>query len=399
MKTFIIFGILLLIPVIPLKSFSQKASTIDELIAMYDITPCAECHEDKHSEWKTSTMGNSVIDPRVLRGFRTFIKLELDQEKTLRRKDLTICLNCHVPHIKDASEELVVHIADLVITALEDKDSTRREAAEKELSKLNLNCLGCHNLKALGFNKEPEPGVIYVPDKINDDAHTEAGYRTITSEFMKTSDFCAQCHHCPPSVPWESCPTLYTTYIEDFIKKGRNETCQACHMEGKKRNHQFLGPDNLAFLQSAVTLNVNVRPTRYVDTYEGTMIPAIFLKVFLTNNTGHTIPHGCAFTPKAVLDVTAKSPDGDLLFSNKKVYHVGDLYFKGGKQVAMAEWDITATEHFDLGLKALETDTSTFIIPLKPDSKRADINVQFLYLYSRDKTIPVTSFSETVEIQ
>ncbi|UCE70985.1 MAG: hypothetical protein JSU99_06710, partial [Nitrospiraceae bacterium] len=102
---------------------------------------------------------------------------------------------------------------------------------------------------------------------------------------------------------------------------------------------------------------------------------------------------------KAVLDVTAKSPDGDLLFSNKKVYHVGDLYFKGGKQVAMAEWDITATEHFDLGLKALETDTSTFVIPLKADSKRADISVQFLYLYSRDKTIPVTSFSETVEIQ
>ena len=65
----------------------------------------------------------------------------------------------------------------------------------------------------------------------------------------------------------------------------------------------------------------------------------------------------------------------------------------------MAEWDITATEHFDLGLKALETETSTFIIPLKPGTRQVDIDVKFLYLYSRDKTIPVTSVSTSVKIE
>ncbi len=30
----------------------------------------------------------------------------------------------------------------------------------------------------------------------------------------------------------------------------------------------------------------------------------------------------------------------------------------------MAEWDVTATEHFDLGLKALETDTHNLSFPL-----------------------------------
>ena len=69
----IILPVLLIIFITPLNVFSKKADTIDELVAMYDITPCAECHEDKHDEWKTSTMGNSVIDPRVLRGWRTFI--------------------------------------------------------------------------------------------------------------------------------------------------------------------------------------------------------------------------------------------------------------------------------------------------------------------------------------
>jgi hypothetical protein len=288
----IILPVLLIILITPQNVFSKKADTIDELVAMYDITPCADCHEDKHDEWKTSTMGNSVIDPRVLRGWRTFIKLELDQEETLSRKDLTICLNCHVPHIKDASEKLIVDIAGLVITAVEHTESSKREAAKKELSKLNLNCLGCHNLKARGFNKQPEPGVIYVPNDIDTDAHEEAGYKTIKSEFMKTSDFCAQCHHCPPEVPWESCPTLYTTYIEDFIGKGRKETCQECHMMGEEKSHKFLGPENSDFLKSAVTLTLNARPTKYVDTYEGRMIPALAIKINLTNNSGHTIPHG-----------------------------------------------------------------------------------------------------------
>jgi hypothetical protein len=180
----------------------------------------------------------------------------------------------------------------MVITSMEDRNADKRKAAKKELSKLNINCLGCHNLKATGFNTQPEPGVIYVPNDINTDAHNEAGYKTIKSEFMKTSDFCAQCHHCPPDVPWDKCPTLYTTYIDDFIGKGRKETCQECHMLGEEKSHKFLGPDNSDFLKSAVTLTLNARATRYIDIYENKMIPTLALKINLTNNAGHTIPHG-----------------------------------------------------------------------------------------------------------
>ncbi len=297
MKEIYIRSFFILIPVFfiaftPQYALSKKAATIDELVEMYNIKSCAECHEDKYEEWKTSSMGNSVIDPRVLRGMRTFIRLALDVEKPLERKDLTICLNCHVPQIKDATPELVLHIGDLILTAVEDKDEAKKEAAKKELSKLNLNCLGCHNLKATGFNVQPKEKVLYGPAGIKDSPHKDIGFQTEKSDVMETPEFCAQCHHCPPDVPWNECPTLYTTYIEDFINKGRKDTCQMCHMPGKDHSHKFLGPNNLDFLKSSIKLNVNARPTRYVDIYENKKIPTIVVSINLVNNAGHVIPHG-----------------------------------------------------------------------------------------------------------
>lgn len=292
MRILSIIILLISISLIPYPACAKKASTIDELAAMYSIDICAGCHEGKHSEWKSSTMGNSVIDPRVLRGWRTFIKLELDKEEALSRKDLIICISCHVPQIEDAVPELTEQIAELVITAVEDKEDAKREAAKRELSKLNLNCLGCHNLKALGFDKKPEKGVIYTPNEIDGSAHSAAGFRTIKSSFMKTPDFCAQCHHCPPSVPWEDCPTLYTTYIEDFVERGGKETCQDCHMPGEKRSHAFLGPGNHEFLKSALSINLNARPTKIINPNEGELTPAVAIEVSLRNHAGHVIPHG-----------------------------------------------------------------------------------------------------------
>ncbi len=386
--------LLLSVAILPYTVSAKKAATIDELVEMYNIKPCIKCHDDKYEDWKTSTMGNSVADPRVLMGMRSFIRLAIDEEKSLKREDLTICLNCHVPQIKDAAPELIVHIGDLVLTAVEAKDEIKREEAKKELSKLNLNCLGCHNLKGAGSNVQPKAGVIYVPDDIDDTAHRKAGYETQKSDILETSEFCAQCHHCPPDVPWKECPTLYTTYIEDFIRKGHKETCQDCHMKGPEAIHKFFGPNDPDFLKSSITLTVNARPTKYINIYENKKTAAVVIKIELKNNAGHVIPHGCLFSPKIVMNLTVKDQDSKEIFSRQKEFTVGDLYFKGGKPVAMAEWDVTATEHFDLGIKPDEPDSSTFIIPLKTDTKTVDVEVNLKYFYSRDE---IFTIGETVQ--
>jgi len=127
-------------------------------------------------------------------------------------------------------------------------------------------------------------------------------------------------------------------------------------------------------------------------------MPALLIKVELTNKAGHVIPHGCAMMPKIISVVRVTDQDGKELFSNQKEYSVGDLYFKGGKQVAMAEWDVTATEHFDLGLKPDEPATSTFVVPLKADTTSASVEVEVKYLYMRDEIFSMGKVVQKVSV-
>ena len=99
------------------------------------------------------------------------------------------------------------------------------------------------------------------------------------------------------------------------------------------------------------------------------------------------------------MDVTVRDQDRKELFSRQKEFTVGDLYFKGGKQVAMAEWDVTATEHFDLGVEPDKPNTSTFIIPLNADTRSADVEVNVKYFYSRDKIFNMGKAVKNVVIE
>ena len=122
MRVFLVFILLASVVFIPLTVFSETANTIEELAEMYNPEPCADCHEVIHDEWKNSWHGKSIVDPRVLRTWRTFIVRGLDKEEKLSRKDLKdYCLPCHLPQIKDATYEVGKKIADLVVTAVDEK--------------------------------------------------------------------------------------------------------------------------------------------------------------------------------------------------------------------------------------------------------------------------------------
>ena len=89
---------------------------------------------------------------------------------------------------------------------------------------------------------------------------------------------------------------------------------------------------------------------------------------------------------KMVMDVTVRDENGDELFSRQQEFSVSDLYFKGGKQVPMAEYDVTATEHFDFGLKSLVSDAYTYILPVRTVTGALDIEAKVSYIYSQDRT-------------
>jgi hypothetical protein len=160
-------------------------------------------------------------------------------------------------------------------------------------------------------------------------------------------------------------------------------------MKGSQAIHKFFGPNNPDFLKSSISLSVDARPTRFINIYKDEKTPAIVLQIGLKNNAGHVVPSGCALTPKMVLNVNVTDQDRKEIFSRQKVFTVGDLYFKGGKKVPMAEWDVTATEHFDLGIEPDKPYASTYIIPLKDDTKSANVEVNLKYYYFRDEIFTV----------
>ena len=97
-----------------------------------------------------------------------------------------------------------------------------------------------------------------------------------------------------------------------------------------------------------------------------------------------------------VLDVTVKDQNGKKIFTRQEEYSVDYFYFKGGKQVPMAEWDITATEHFGLGIEPVTPDTYTFIIPVRLDTASVSIDAVLTYEYSREEIITVQKVSQKV---
>ncbi|MBI4686835.1 MAG: hypothetical protein HY756_03520, partial [Nitrospirae bacterium] len=265
---------------------------------------CAECHQEIHDQWKNSHHAKSVADSNVRKVWTTFITEGLDKEEKkgtgLSRKEMWICLGCHYPPIKDAAPELVKQIADLVVASVQDPDKTKKEAAVKELSKLNINCLSCHNYVRVAHpfvpDVEVKPKTIYVPEgkATAKDTHKELGFDTVKSSAIKKSEMCANCHHgCPPGVGSSECPTQYSSYQEDYIAKGGKETCQSCHMAGKEfKNHNFPGSRNFDVFRQWVRFKMDARPTTYMDHINNKRSPAVVVKIDVANNAGHGIPHG-----------------------------------------------------------------------------------------------------------
>jgi hypothetical protein len=284
--------------VVPQFAIANQATTIDELAALTDIEQCAECHEDIHDEWKESWHGKSLIDSRVIRVFRTFIIHGLDKDGLPRSSLKDMCLPCHAPQAKYATPEVSAKIADLILVAADDPDQSKKDDAIKELSKINVNCIICHNMMAVP-DRKAQPGIVYGPkslDKIDNSGHEDSGIKTEQSMYLSEAKFCAECHHgCPPGMPSERCPTQWTAYNEHYLKHGGKETCQGCHMkmtEDEYKSHEFPGTEDVEFAKTGIDLKLHAFPTEHLDHLNNKVMPAVILTAQVTNKAGHGIPHG-----------------------------------------------------------------------------------------------------------
>lgn len=97
--------------------------------------------------------------------------------------------------------------------------------------------------------------------------------------------------------------------------------------------------------------------------------------------------------------MTVKDQDGKVVFSKTKEYVLYDLHLPQNKEGWMGfnDWDLTAMTHINLGLEPLETDSLTFVVPLKAGTKSVDIEAAYRFIYEGNDTAVWQSASKKIE--
>ncbi len=261
-----------------------QASTLDELIVMFDSSGCKECHEKTYRQWEKSHHARPLmgIDDEMLltQYLKRVAKLGKTPEQAIKR-DFP-CFKCHFPQIKHGTDAVAGQIAEAM---LKDDKATIR--------KLNIGCVVCHNEKAVAHGR-PEKNVVYG----NKDEPDHEGPPIKRSPLLKSSLLCGQCHGLGPvldnpDIPVQ-CATLYGSYLHAYIPSGGTQTCQDCHM---KSGDHHIPPDFnqreelSARLQESLPMEVQTLAyTFHPD--EKTYFPMVVVKTKITSKAGHRIPDG-----------------------------------------------------------------------------------------------------------
>lgn len=279
---------------LPVLSFSAPYGSIDELVSAYNDEKCRGCHVEEYEQWKATPHANSVN--LALGGMKNFQESGIKQwwKREVTKQDLMKCMDCHAPVLRFATEELVRKVGHMVVTAVETGDERERESLRKELARLNVGCLSCHNLKATsvapGLRGEPEKGAVYGPGGKEPPAH-----KTIRSAELTTALFCMQCHgiHTAPDGEEIWCNTLSGSYQHGYVSRGGSRTCQDCHMKDGDRGHRIFGGRDLERVKEGIGFDVEVSKYLHLPGKgEEKWTPSAIVSVALENRAGHRIPDG-----------------------------------------------------------------------------------------------------------
>jgi hypothetical protein len=81
--------------------------------------------------------------------------------------------------------------------------------------------------------------------------------------------------------------------------------------------------------------------------------------------------------------VTVKDQNGNVLFTDRKLYEVFDQHLPSNKDGWMGfdDWDLTAMTQINLGLEPFQKDSMTRVIPLKEDTTSVTVEAAFIFIY------------------
>ncbi|MCI4625962.1 MAG: hypothetical protein L3V56_08365 [Candidatus Magnetoovum sp. WYHC-5] len=309
----------------------KEAKTLDELIKMYDSSSCEQCHADYVKDWKHSLHSKPLVGPfnKTLGTLIGYIK-ERDKE-LVKSKEVTDsmkeymmpCFICHIPQLQEASEEVAKEIAKACV-----------EENFPVLEKLTINCLICHNRNSIirkFRDGNPVPDAVYSATKTGQ--HANPAYPKIEkNEMMADSSFCGQCHQGPNilhSAEPMWCTSNYDSYLQAYIPKGGDKSCQDCHMEKtdyNKTGHRF--PPNyddaelsMKRLKDAIQFDLKAKAYTFaIKAPAPKMVPTLVINTEIQHNVAHRFPDGCPSPTHFKLDVVVKDKAGKELFNVGRYY-------------------------------------------------------------------------------
>ncbi len=312
----------------------EKARTMAELSAMYDSTPCAECHKEIFDQWRKTSHSASIFGSgRMARDFLAYLqdglmKWEYSGVKNIedvRVEHVMGCAKCHLPQLADAEDNVAREIMTVLAdrqSALDRKDQEAAEKASAKLKTLNVGCLICHNRNAVvhkWVDGYPKAGEIYGR---KDGTHPGQEFKVLKrSPILGESILCGQCHGLGPNLDVANanqCTTLYGSYIFAYRAHGGKETCQDCHMRKNKFGHETRAYSNPAMIKSTLEVTTQTHGFFWRDNRQD--VPRVIVDVSIINMTGHSIPDSTSLNRRLVLTVSAKKSDGTQVFSQDRVY-------------------------------------------------------------------------------
>jgi hypothetical protein len=282
----------------------KKATSIDELAKMYDSTGCKECHEAIYKEWAQSIHSRSIFGTgRTAATIKTTVAVGLTgmeysgvkKPEDVQVKHLMMCAKCHLPQLAEATDAVAREIVKnaYIYTDPKATDEARDKAIAK-LSKVNINCLICHQRNAIthkwvdGF---PAKDTVY---GFKNGEHADPAHPKMKeSKIMDESILCGQCHGLGPNLELEEpsqCATLYGSHLWAYKADGGQEKCQECHMKKSKLGHNMQSYRDPGMGKAAVDFKVETLGYQWRDGSK--VVPQALVKVEMINRAGHAIPDG-----------------------------------------------------------------------------------------------------------
>jgi hypothetical protein len=296
----VFIGILVLVGLFQFANAAEKAKSIDELAASYDVSSCKGCHPEIYEQWEKSAHAKSMfglggrtaatIGTTITKGLMTWPYSGVKEPDDVKVKHLVICTKCHLPQLDEVTDEVAQEIVKAIYTISEP------ESVEK-LGKLNINCLVCHQKKAIThkwLDGPIEKSAVYGS---KDGEHPYEKYPIMKKgPILHESILCGQCHGLGPNLEFEEpsqCATAYGSYLFAYIPEGGHETCQNCHMEKLKKGHAISSYRDMDMARAALEFNVvDVYSYHWRKNKEEGVIPLAVARLEVTNKTGHGVPDG-----------------------------------------------------------------------------------------------------------